>query len=179
MGRAREPEPGKLFIGIILGVPELLPQVRQSLARRFGPIDLESEPHAFVETPYYRPEMGEELERLFLSHESLIDPGRLPLIKHETNRMEEGFSRDGARRVNLDPGVLFLDKVVLATTKNYSHRPYLGFGIYAELTYLFRRGRWEPLPWTYPDYRAPHHGAFFEELRRLYKTQRQAGLTGR
>lgn len=178
MGRAREPEPGKLFIGIILGVPELLPEVRQGLAQRFGPIDLESEHHPFTETSYYCSEMGEELLRLFLSHGALIDPGRLALIKHETNRLEEGFSRDGRRRVNLDPGVLFLDKVVLATTKNYSHRPYIGLGIYAELTYLFREGRWEPLPWTYLDYRAPHHRAFFEELRRLYRDQRQAGLSG-
>jgi len=54
--------------------------------------------------------------------------------------------------VNLDIGFLSLENFILATTKNFSHRVYLGQGIFADLTYQFSKGELRAFDWTYPDY---------------------------
>ena len=90
----------------------------------------------------------------------------LAALKHETNELELRLAAaNGKRRINIDPGYLSAHSLILATTKQAAHRPYLGRGIYADLTYRFIRGGFEPLEWTYPDFRQPHVRRFFERLR--------------
>ena len=76
--------------------------------------------------------------------------------------------------VNLDPGYLTTAKLVLATTKDFGHRVYLRDGIYAESTLHYIDGRWEPWPWTYPDYAGPRYHAFFERVRERFKQKLSA-----
>jgi hypothetical protein len=73
--------------------------------------------------------------------------------------------------VNLDPGYVSLSKLVLATTKDYSHRIYVGSGMYAESALHFENGQWTAWPWTYPDYAGPRYHAFFGHVRELYKAK--------
>ena len=80
-----------------------------------------------------------------------------------------------ARPVNIDPGYLTLFKLVLATTKDSAHRLYLQSGIYAEVTLRYQNSRWQPWPWTYPDYAADTYYGFFERARELYKGQLSEG----
>jgi hypothetical protein len=54
---------------------------------------------------------------------------------------------------------------VLASCKDYSHRLYLGDGVYGELTLIFEHGAWRAMPWTYPDYRTEAYQAFFSRVR--------------
>jgi hypothetical protein len=75
------------------------------------------------------------------------------------------------RVVNIDPGYLTLSKVVLATTKDYSHRLYLRDGIYAEVTLHYESGVWRPWPWTYRDYASGQYSEFFERVRESLKQQ--------
>ncbi len=94
-------------------------------------------------------------------------------MKLETNRIEKELAAalaPGAppRPVNLDPGYVALSKVVLATTKDYAHRLYLGRGIYAECTLRWRHGGFEPCEWTYRDYASEQYRAFFGQVRALY-----------
>jgi hypothetical protein len=71
-----------------------------------------------------------------------------------------------------------LDKLVLATTKDYSHRIYLGQGIYAEVTLKHRQGAFQPWDWTYPDYASPRYLQVCDEIRVIYAAQlRQQGAT--
>ena len=42
--------------------------------------------------------------------------------------------------------------MVLATTKGFAHRIYLGSGIFADLTLVYENGTYRGLEWTYPDY---------------------------
>ena len=42
---------------------------------------------------------------------------------------------------------------MLATTKDFFHRLYLGRGIYGEVTLHLRDGIYRFFSWTYPDYR--------------------------
>ena len=95
-----------------------------------GPIDLVSEVWTFDQTDYYADEIGPRILRQFVSFDQLIDPGRLAAIKHRTNALEQELAATLAlpfpRPVNLDPGTIEPSKLVLATTKNYAHRIYIG-----------------------------------------------------
>lgn len=137
----------------------------------FGPTDWTSPPLLFTRTKYYAREMGWPLHRRFVSFRDLLRPDLLVEVKMKTNSLEARYLRDGKRRINIDPGYLSLERCVLATGKNYTHRIYLSSGIYADLTLLFRRGGFIPLPWTYPDYADPATLSLFNSIREKYKRQ--------
>ena len=61
--------------------------------------------------------------------------------------------------------------MVLATTKDYSHRIYLGQGIYGEVTLRYRNGGFHPWEWTYPDYASPRYLEIFAQIRGIYVAQ--------
>ena len=171
MGKITLPPPVKLICGLIFSPQGLAEEARALMLEAYGPVDMRSDPVPFSYTDYYAREMGPDLERCFMSFLELIDPARLPAIKAATNQMESQLAVGGRRTVNFDPGYVARDQMVLATTKAAAHRPYLGRGIYAEVTYRWRRGGFEPLEWTYPDYREPGHLAFFNAVRGRYLEQ--------
>jgi len=175
MGQIRQAEPVKLFVGMLSAYPGALADAESALAETLGPVDARSDLFAHKFTEYYRDEMGHPLVRLFVSFERLIEPERLAPIKHLTNEVEARMAADGGwpvvRPMNLDPGYIAPSKLVLASTKDYSHRIHLREGIYGEVTLLFARGRWQELPWTYPDYRTEGYHAFFGQVREAYRAQ--------
>ena len=175
MGEVTKPKPVKLFTGLLTGKPDILTGVESELEDEFGRIDLESQLMPFDFTDYYREEMGKGIKRKFVSFKDLVDPGELPHFKRLTNEMEVRFTGksdlDLARPINIDPGYLGMSKVVLATTKNYSHRLYLKDGIYGEVTLQYRDGEFRPQDWTYPDYRTEEYLEFFEKVRDRYCNQ--------
>jgi len=177
MARILSPSPVKLFVAMLASRPEGFDRAEQLLADRYGPVDHRSDPLPFDFTRYYQREMGPSLLRRFVSFRDLALPGHLAAIKCATNEMEQVLARAlhaaVPRPVNLDPGYLDAAKVVLASAKDYTHRLYLADGIYAEVTLHYREGRWQPWPWTYPDYRTEAYHAFFATVRETYLTQRQ------
>jgi len=152
MSQPQPPRPAKLVIGVLTGDPALFPGVAAELEAAFGSIDIVSPWLPFGYTRYYEREMGATLQRRVLAFTPLIEQDRLPAVKSATNALERGRMAKGRRRVNIDPGYLLLERFVLASGKNHAHRIYLGHGIYADLTLVFQRGDFRPLPWTYPDY---------------------------
>jgi hypothetical protein len=92
----------------------------------------------------------------------------LAQIKVRTNQIEQHYGRDGKRSVNIDPGYLLQERFVLASGKNYSHRIYLSEGIYADLTLIYHQGRFQQLPWTYPDYADGPMLRVLERIRHKY-----------
>lgn len=97
-----------------------------------------------------------------------MDQDRLADIKHTTNAIEARFAANGRRRVNIDPGYLTMERFVLATGKNFTHRVYLEQGIYADLTLLYQHNDFTPLPWTYPDYAGSEMRHFLLMVRERY-----------
>jgi hypothetical protein len=174
MGSIRRPQPVKLMCSILAGEPALIEAAQQALAERWGALDFVSDLLPFEHTDYYAAEMGPALCRKIVAFERLIDPGDLPDIKIATNELERLWTVSNRRKVNLDPGYLSLAKLVLATTKDHSHRIYLRDGIYGEVTLRFRQGRFQPWEWTYPDYASPTFCAMFDALRARYLTQLHA-----
>ncbi len=171
MGEAKKPLPVKLIMPMFSRDEALLDGAKEMLSAHLGPTDYKSRHLLFDHTTYYEEEMGSGLKRQFLSFEKLIDPGAIASIKTLTNELEEQWSRDGRRRINLDPGYVAAAKLVLATTKNHGHRIYLHQGIYAEVTLIYREGDFRPLPWTYPDYRTEAYREIMRAIREIYMAQ--------
>jgi len=176
MGKIKNPKKVKLFIGAIFSQESklILEDLKEKLVKKFGPIDLESKIIPFDCTTYYEKETGPHLQKIFFSFKRLIDPERLAEIKIWTNQLETKLAqryKTFPRPVNLDPGYLTLANLVLATTKGQAHRIYLRKGIYAEVTLLYQKGKFVPLPWTYPDFRQDSYHQFFLEVRKIYKKQ--------
>ena len=183
MARPRNPQAVKLICGLLSADADLLARARQLLGRRIGPLDLISDIWPFDQTDYYEPEMGPDLLRQFVSFDRLVPPDGLAGLKHDTNALEREIAEQCdplgvPRPVNLDPGYLDLGKLVLATTKDRAHRIYIGQQMYAEVTLQYTQGRWQPWPWTYPDYRSPAYHAFFDRVRERLREQRRAGADG-
>jgi len=174
MGAIRQFTPVKLFIGVLVSNTRLLPDIEQRLTALYGPIDHRSPVIPFDFTDYYTPEMGDIIDRVFFSFERLIEADRLPEIKRQTNELEESLApmlTSVKRPVNLDPGYIELAKVILASTKNFYHRTYLGGGIFAEITMHFKNNIYQFFPWTYPDYKSKDYQEFFLRIRQMYRSQ--------
>lgn len=171
MGKVQSARPAKLIAGLLFCQPNLLPEVYRRLQDQWGPLDFKSSVFPFDHTDYYRPEMGANLWRSFVSFESLIPMEHLPAIKIKSNSLEEEFSQAGRRQVNIDPGYLDAAKMVLATTKDFFHRAYLGQGIYAHLNLHYQKGAFQSFPWTYPDYLTLEALKFFTQVRARYLEQ--------
>ena len=175
MGTVQPPAQVKLFCALLVAPTLPLDEIETVLAETYGAIVLRSTAMPFTQTTYYEREMGANLTRLYVAFYPLISIATLAAVKHMTNRLEARWSTpQGQRRVNIDPGYLDLAKVVLASTKDHSHRLYIGDGIFAEVTLRYRQHAFQPWEWTYPDYRVPATLTFFHQLRALYKRQLRA-----
>lgn len=166
-----EPKPAKLVISVFVQDKNILEEAARSLSESFGSVDMISPWLRFDETDYYAAEMGSPLFRRVLAFAALIEQQILADIKLSTNELEGRFSRQGKRLANIDPGYLLAERFVLATGKNYSHRIYLSGGIYADLTLVYRKGRFRPLDWTYPDYAGEAATSFLGTVRDRYLHQ--------
>ncbi|MFB0532614.1 MAG: DUF4416 family protein, partial [Desulfatiglandales bacterium] len=111
---------------------------------------------------------GWPLCRRFISFSNLITPDSIVDIKLVTNTIENGHLVGRRRKINIDPGYISLERLVLASGKNYSHRIYLRKGIYADLTLVFHAGTFKPLAWTYPDYADEKIIGYFNVIRNGY-----------
>ena len=177
MAEASKPPVVKLICGMISARVGLFDAAAAALGEAFGPIDHVSEVMDFDFTHYYDEEMGSPLFRRFVSFAEPVEADVLADAKLRTNAIEADFARrqrDLRRPINLDPGYLEPSKLVLASMKNFTHRIYLGRGVYAEVTLLHRQGRWEALEWTFPDYASGRYDAFLTVVRdRLRRQLRQ------
>ncbi|OGW40884.1 MAG: hypothetical protein A2Y97_14280 [Nitrospirae bacterium RBG_13_39_12] len=169
MGRVRPCDPSLLFVGTLYSDEGILNKSKNILEQNFGDILLSSQPASWQYSDYYKDEIGWPLFRQFIFFKTLIDPGFLADIKLKTNTIEDELSSDGKRRINLDPGYLTLFNIVLASTKNYVHRIYLGKGIYAEVTLIFKDGTYNPHLFTYRDYQDKTCIDIFMNARELLK----------
>jgi len=159
----------KLILSAIYSDRAAWQEVLPALEQKFGLIDYSSKEMEFGFTDFYEKEMGAPLFRQVLSFNPLTTPDELPAIKIFTNALEEKFCEAGRRKVNLDPGYLGLDHLVLATCKRAPHRVYLKDGIWADLHLVYQSGSFQPFDWTYPDYRSEALVSLFNRLRESLK----------
>ena len=171
MSNPSEADDAKLISSLFSSQANLIDQVILELEGLFGPTDWISPAFFFDRTKYYEKEMGWPLHRRFISFKNLIRPEAIVDIKWKTNALEKRYSQGGKRKINIDPGYVALERLVLATGKNYTHRIYLSKGIYADLTLIFQRRSFSPLAWTFKDYGDPEIIGYFNDVRERYKGQ--------
>jgi len=173
MGRIKIPLPGRLIVSIIYSSVEPMYSALKRIEKKFGRVEFETEELDFIHTNYYAEEMGSELRRKFFAFEKMVKRDRLANIKIWTNELEGKYGDivdDFVfRTVNIDPGIMTLANLTLASTKDFAHRVYLRDGIYAETTLLYEDKKFKPLPWTYPDYAEPGTIAFLSKVRATMK----------
>jgi hypothetical protein len=145
MSTLLEPRQVKLFTSLIYGREASLKDCTESLSGELGDIDYKSVDMPFDYTKYYEEEMGTGLRRVIITFRDLIKREEIAEIAQE--------------------------HLILATGKGYAHRPYLGKGVYADLTLIYSNYEFRALEWTYPDYGSADMRELFRKLRNEYMNQ--------
>lgn len=176
MGSIQSPQPVLRLVPIVSRYDDALAWARERIEATWGPHALVSDAFAFDDTDYYQAEMGLGLKKQFIVSTALMDPGTLPEMKRATNEWEVEYAQLAGhaepRPLNLDPGYIAESKLVLASTKNHSHRIYLARGIFAEITLGYSRSAgWTKMPWTYPDYQRADFQQFFTACREYLRAE--------
>jgi hypothetical protein len=170
MAKINEPKKVLPFAGLIFEERCVVEEVLRTLEPEAGNIVLKSDVIPFDYTTYYNKEIGNRLLRQWCVFGKLIMPNFLVDLKRRTNHIEQKYLNEhNGRRINIDPGLVSLSNLILASTKNYAHRIYLGKGIYGEVTLIYKDKAYIALEWTYPDYREPIAIKFFEKAREILK----------
>ncbi len=169
MGQVQKTQPVTFIVGILAIDEDALAQANELIVQQLGPVESRSEAWPFSSTKYYAKEMSETLLRQFVSLAQLSAPGDLVKLKLASNSLELAHAqqRDRGRRraINLDPGYITPAKLILASTKDFSHRLYLDRGIFGEVTLQYVHSSWRSFPWSFPDYAEPRYHRFFSDVR--------------
>ncbi|MCF7885066.1 MAG: DUF4416 family protein [Candidatus Marinimicrobia bacterium] len=159
------------FTAIMYKNPKIYKITLDKFVSKFGePLGIGKEYDFSSFTNYYEKEFGTELKKrmlVFDQPQSLQDFHKTKIWSNhlETEISEHRDSRD----VNIDPGYLGLSKLVLFSTKNYSHRIYINDGIFAEVTLIYEYSEFKTQSWTYPDYADQKNIAFLSNMRQNIK----------
>ena len=157
--------PVALVCAILADSDHAFADAKIGLIECFGPLRAASETYDFDFTSYYEAEMGAGLHKQLVCFKQRIDPAELATVKAQTMALERAMSQEGCRCANIDPGLLSIESLVLATTKYAGHRVCIAPQLYAEVTLLYQRGCYRPLEWTYPDYRSDAVQDFLLDMR--------------
>lgn len=172
MSKPAAPKPVKLIVSLITRDTSVFAAVAGKLSQAYGGMDFVSKYIPFDKTDYYEMEMGKHLMRRLMTFEPLMAPDGLPEVKHATDRLEAEYEDEkGHRTVNLDPGYIALSHLILATNKQFYHRPYLRDGVYADPTLVYKRKSFQSLEWTFPDYGSDEIIEIMNRLRERYRVQ--------
>jgi len=113
--------------------------------------------------------MGESLYKYFAGFKYFMLPDEIVELKLKAIQIEDKYLKDGKRVINIDPGYVALEKVVAASTKNFTHRIYIGNSIYGDVQLMRKGNAFESLPWTFYDYALDTSLKFFDNMRKLLK----------
>ncbi len=176
MAEVKLPEPVRFITGILAADQQALELAREWILGVWGEADIESAVLPFEYSGYYRDEMGAGILRQFLGFTESFNREKLVERKLEANKLEQELSvtlNNGLPRpVNIDPGYLAPEKLVLASCKNFAHRIYIADGVFAEVTLLYKGGKFVSLPWTFPDYASGDYFPFLYAVRRKLMMER-------
>ncbi len=172
--RRRSPTPpdkALLLVGTLYTNEGAYLKALPTLEECFGEAVMESPAIQWDFSEHYKEELGEPIFRRFIFHRKLIEQDYLAAAKLKTCEIENTLSIDGKRTINLDPGYLTVAKLVLSTTKDYSHRLYLTDGIFAEVTLAYNKDKecYVPFTHTYRDYCDERYLRLFSISRALLK----------
>ena len=162
----------KLIIAVMYSDKEVYVSCKKDLVSLYGPVAVESEEYDFDKfTKYYEKEMGKNIVKRFLIFEKPLKEknckpikeinnknnlikNKIKIIKNKTTEIEEKYSKDGKRRINLDPGYLSSDELVLASFKSgTNYKEDIGDGVYLHKVLEFDGDDIKVFWHTFPDYK--------------------------
>ena len=171
MSQPVEPYPAKLIIRFLFSDPGVQIQALNTLVSDFGPMDFLSAPELFHTPP------------ITMKKWVWKSAGRRPAFWNSWRRSLCRISSFAPMKLRpacyvMANGRLIsirdfsaLERFILATGKNFTHRIYLRNGIYADLTLIYQKGAYRALPWTYPDYLEPELLHYLRVLRKKLRFQ--------
>ena len=160
----------KPIAGILTSRTEEQGSIVDRLCAHFGPAEFISDWLPFDHTNYYENEMGPNLKRCFVSFEKLAPPDEARNYKKYGTEVESRFKIGTNRTVNIDPGYIDANKVVLISGKGGGHKIALAPGVYADMLLWYNKG-WEAFPWAFPDFRNKSLFPVFIKMRTAFKVQ--------
>jgi len=182
MARIQKPPPGRLIISIIYSSLDAVADALKVLERRFGTVQFETIEIPSGDALTYKEEMGEHLYRRFFSFEQLVSRDTLSEIKNTCHRIEPLFADHVDdyifRTVNIDPGILTSDNLVMTSHREYNHRIYLKDGVFAEIVLVFAKGSFRRLPWTGVDFCHIEAIDFFRRVRSSFELLELSSQSG-
>lgn len=176
MASLSAPPPSIFFIAVTHTKSIEKKDLVKELESHFGKLLSVSDSFEFNFTDYYKKEMGDNLAKFIAAFAELQSEDCLAGHKLSAMELEKNYLDDrGNREVNLDPGFMSQARVILSSSKNFAQRVYLGKGVFAEVTLLYRHGDFTALPWSYPDYQSSSVKGFLLEVRREYTKALKGG----
>ena len=163
----RPDEPIAFLCAVTGPGPEATLGALEELATKFGDVRARGQMYDFDMIDYYAAEMGPGLSKTLAWFGPLVAPAQLAARKQATISFERARADDGRRTVNVDPGLPSANSLVLATTKSSGHRIAIAPSLYAEVTLLFEKGAYCPLPWSYRDMQSREVQTFLMRQRQL------------
>lgn len=146
---------------------EYLKKVENYLQNFYGKFIKESEAFDPPFSKYYYDEMGKPLFKKFVATEFLTNHLALANIKKHCMFIEDKFRINKKRTVNIDPILLDMEKVLVATTKYRGNRIQIDKDLYMEIELWYYNKEFKPFLWTYKDYELK--ADFFKEVRKILK----------
>ncbi|NPA52544.1 MAG: DUF4416 family protein [Aquificae bacterium] len=143
-----------------------LKDVEITIKGQFGKIISQTEIFSLPYSKYYEKEMGKNLLKKFVVLDKLIQKEEMANLKKFSIDLENHHRINGNRTVNIDPIYLEEFQVVVATSKYRGSRIYLCDGVYADLELLYYNGSFQPMVWTYLDYKK--FVPFFNSVRKIF-----------
>ena len=167
-----KPAESYFFVGMLTGEKDLFARAIDELDHFFGPVLRETEPISWEHSTYYEEELGNNVLRKFVFYARPVDQIDLVEAKKITMEVEiklgRGITGETLRRINIDPGCMTQAKLVLASSKDFSHRIYIGGGVHAEVTLYFKDESFRPFFYTYQDYKDEKNISLFNAVRKEY-----------
>jgi hypothetical protein len=171
----RPDHPAFLFTAVLFAPGVDTKKILNELQDKIGEPLAVSREVDFVWSDYYEPEMGKGLKRIFVAYRKIVQRDEIVAVKRTTDQVEKEYSREGKRTVNIDPGLICMENLILATNKPFFHRIYLTDGVYAEVTMFYKHGTYTPIEyWTYPEYRSTPVLEFFNGVRDMLAKKLEA-----
>ena len=101
-----------LLMAVMYSSEQKLEDTKKDLIDKYGKIRSESDSYDFSFTDYYEKEMGKNLKKIFLIFEKQIEKQELSKIKFFITGLEEKYSKQSKRTINIDPGYLSEKEVI-------------------------------------------------------------------
>ncbi len=143
----------------------LLPQAIKGLG-----LDLCLSEHFYFESlqRYYSKEMGNPLLKVYAYAKELFEDIDILDLKLKTMEIEKYFSTNSNRTINIDPGYINKQHLILASSKERGARIHIGQNIFLEMEYIYIYQDFKPFYWTYGDYRDKKVKEFFIQARAYF-----------